>query len=156
MKSPLNPLRGWHVLIMILMFFGVMISVNATMVTLALRSHPGEDVERSYTQGLNYNATLDRRRQQDSLGWQARFNLVDSKLLLLMLDRQGNPLSDLVLSGSMRHPTRTALDCPSAMESIGDGRYQVDLPCVLEGRWRVRLESENLPPFEVEYELTIP
>jgi nitrogen fixation protein FixH len=156
MKSPFNPLRGWHVLIMILVFFGIMISVNATMVTLALRSHPGEDIERSYTQGLNYNETLERRRVQESLGWQARFNLVGNQLLLEVLDREGNPLSGLSLSGQMRHPTRTALDCPIAMESLGEGRYQTDLPCVLDGRWRVRLSNQNLPPFEVEYDLVSP
>ena len=156
MKSFLNPLKGWHVLVMISLFFGVMISVNATMVTLALRSHPGEDVERSYTQGINYNETLERRRIQESLGWQARFNVVENRLLLQMSDREGNPLSDLVLAGSMRHPTRTALDCPIMMESMGEGRYEIDLPCVLEGRWSVRLASQNLPPFEVEYNLVLP
>ncbi|MFT6463107.1 MAG: nitrogen fixation protein FixH, partial [Maricaulis maris] len=30
MRNPFNPLRGWHVLILILMFFGVTIGVNAT------------------------------------------------------------------------------------------------------------------------------
>lgn len=156
MKSPLNPLKGWHVLVMILTFFGVMIGVNATMVTLALRSHPGEDVERSYTQGLNYNETLERRRVQERLGWQATFNLLDNRLLLQVSDREGTPLSDLVLSGSMRHPARTGLDCPIAMESMGDGRYQLDLPCDLEGRWRVRLTNQNQPSFEVEYDLVLP
>jgi len=156
MKSPFNPLRGWHVLMMILLFFGVMISVNATMVTLALRSHPGEDVERSYTQGLNYNETLERRRVQENLGWQARFNLVGNQLLLQVLDREGNPLSGLSLSGQMRHPTRTALDCPISMQSLGEGRYQTELPCALDGRWLVRLSHQSLPPFEVEYELVGP
>ena len=39
-----RPLRGWHVLVMILLFFGVTIGVNATFITLAVRTHPGETV----------------------------------------------------------------------------------------------------------------
>ena len=81
MKNPLNPLKGWHVLVMILIFFGITIGVNATFITMALRTHPGEDVPRSYMQGLEYNETLENRRIQSELGWTARFNLVDDELV---------------------------------------------------------------------------
>ena len=71
MKSFLNPVRGWHVLVLIVLFFSVTIGVNATFITLAMRTHPGEDVPRSYYQGLNYNETLARRHEQAELGWSA-------------------------------------------------------------------------------------
>ena len=44
--------------------FGVTIGVNATFITLAMRTHPGEDVPRSYYQGLNFNDTLAQRRER--------------------------------------------------------------------------------------------
>jgi nitrogen fixation protein FixH len=155
MKSPFNPLRGWHVLVMILMFFGVTIGVNATFITLALRTFPGEDVPHSYVQGINYNDTLDRRQAQAELGWSARFNAVEGALLLEVLDAEGAPVSGLTLSGSMVHPDTTQ-DCPLSFAADRPGLYRAALACDTDGRWRVRANNSGDAPFEVEYELWLP
>ena len=106
MRNPLNPLRGWHVLVMIIAFFSVTIGVNATFITLALRTHPGEAVPRSYVQGLSYNDTLDRRRAQEALGWTARVNLVDRNILVAIAAEDGAPISGLNLAGTLVHLPR--------------------------------------------------
>ena len=156
MKSPFNPLRGWHVLVLILAFFGVTIGVNAAFITLALRTHPGEDVPRSYVQGLNYNETLERRRAQEELGWSAHYNLVDDGLVIEVLDREGAPVSGLQLAGAMIHPTDTSRDCEMVFEEDRSGVYRVDLPCREAGQWRVHTINTGELPFEMEHDLWLP
>lgn len=156
MRNPFNPLRGWHVLIMILMFFGVTIGVNATFVTLALSSHPGEDVPRSYVQGLNYNDTLDRRSAQEALGWSARVNLADGGLVLAIDDADGDPVAGLELSGQMIHPADTGSDCDLAFAEARPGIYRSQLVCGSSGDWRLRVHTVDGPPFEMVHALRLP
>ncbi len=156
MMGFLNPLRGWHVLVMILLFFGVTIGVNATFITMAVRTHPGEDVPRSYYQGLNYNETLNRRHAQAELGWTARVNVVDTRLLVEVRDAEGAPVSGLLLTGTLIHPTDTGRDCPLAFGEARSGVYEVTLPCADAGQWHLRAVNEGDAPFEMEHELWLP
>lgn len=153
MKSWFRPLRGWHVLVLILLFFGVTIGVNATFVTLALRTHPGEDVPRSYMQGVNYNETLERRRQQAEMGWTARFNMTDDELLIEMRDANDALIPGLVMVGQLTHQADTSQDQPLTFAERRDGLYVAVLPAVESGQWRVRANNTGEIPFELEQEI---
>ncbi|WP_417486992.1 FixH family protein [Maricaulis sp.] len=155
MRNPFNPLRGWHVLILILLFFGVTIGVNATFVTLALSSHPGEDVPRSYVQGLNYNETLDRRDAQAALGWSARVNLVEGDLVLAIDDADGVPVTGLDLAARLIHPADTGADCDLDFAEARPGVYRSTLPCGDAGDWRLRVHTVDGPPFEMVHALRL-
>lgn len=155
MSGFLNPLRGWHVLVMIVMFFAVTIGVNATFITLALQTFPGEDVPHSYVQGINYNEVVEARRIQAELGWTARFNTVDGAILLEVADREASPVPGLELTGEMVHPD-TRLACPLVFTEVRPGVYRVAPECQTSGRWRVRASNGGETPFEVEYELWLP
>ncbi|BDW99324.1 FixH family protein [Maricaulis maris] len=156
MRNPLNPLRGWHVLVMIIAFFSVTIGVNATFITLALRTHPGEDVPRSYVQGLSYNDTLDRRRAQEALGWTARVNLVDRNILVAIAAEDGAPISGLNLAGTLVHHADTSRDCPLVFAESRPGVYAVALACGGRGDWRLEAHTVEGPPFEMVSELWLP
>ena len=153
MKSWFRPLTGWHVLVLILLFFGVTIGVNATFITLAVRTHPGEDVPRSYMQGVNYNETLDRRRQQQELGWAARINTVDGELLVEVRDRDDAVVPGLMLGGQLIHQADTSQDVVLAFAERRSGLYVAQLPEVESGQWRVRARNEGEVPFELEQDL---
>lgn len=153
MKSFLNPVRGWHVFVLVVLFFGVTIGVNATFITLAMRTHPGEDVPRSYYQGVHFNDTLARRQAQADLGWDARVNVVDGELLIEVSDADGAPVSGLELVGSLDHPTNTSRDCPLDFAEGRSGLYRVALPCREAGQWRLHAINDGEAPFEMEHEL---
>ena len=149
----IKQIRGWHVAVMFLAFFGVTMGVNAVFITMAYRTHPGEDVPRSYVQGLNYNDALDRRRAQAELGWTARVNQVGQELLIEVRDAAGETVTGLDLVGSMNHPTDTSQDCVLAFREGREGLYRVDLPCGGEGVWRLRARNDGDTPFELEHVL---
>ena len=50
--APRGKLTGWHVLWIMLGFFGLMFTVNGIFLYHAITSFPGEDVKKSYLQGL--------------------------------------------------------------------------------------------------------
>lgn len=153
MRSWFRPLKGWHVLVLILLFFGVTIGVNATFVTMALRTHPGEDVPRSYMQGVNYNETLERRRQQAEIGWTARFNMADGELLIEVRDADDVVVPGLALAGQLVHRADTSQDQTLSFAERRDGLYVAVLPAVESGRWRVRASNSGEIPFELEQEI---
>ncbi|MBR9826140.1 MAG: FixH family protein [Alphaproteobacteria bacterium] len=156
MLSWFRPLTGWHVLALMVAFFAVTIGVNATFITLAMRTHPGEDVPRSYMQGVNYNDTLERRRQQEELGWQARFNTLDGELLIEVRDRSDAAVSGLMLEGLLVHSADTTMDAELEFVERRSGVYVAALPDAAEGQWRVRAHNAGELPFELEQDLWLP
>jgi nitrogen fixation protein FixH len=155
-KTP-REIKGWHVLTAMLAFFGAVIAVNVVFVVFAVGSFPGEDVRRSYLQGVQYNETLAERRAQDALGWRAAADFVgDSRSAALeveLIDREGRPVNGAAVQGELRWPADARHDRTLAFESVGNGRYRAELGDLTEGRWRLRARAErgeNARDFEAE------
>lgn len=156
MLSWFRPLTGWHVLAIIVAFFSVTIGVNIVFISFAVSTHPGEDVPRSYMQGVNYNQTLERRQQQGEMGWQARFNTVDGELLIEVRDRTEDAVTGLMLEGTLVHQADTTRDSELQFEERRSGLYVASLPQDAAGQWRLRARNAGELPFEVEQDLWLP
>lgn len=160
--KPPAELRGVHVLWMILAFFGVVIAVNVAFAVMAVRSFPGEDVRRSYLQGLHYNETLSARRAQSALGWRASASLggagENAALEVVLVDRAGAPLRGVRLAGVLQWPTTSSLDRELAFAPVGDGHFTAPVTALRNGRWRLRAHAENEAgeALDFESELTWP
>lgn len=139
-------LRGWHVLAMLIGFFGVIFAVNGVFVFQALKSFPGEDVRKSYVQGINYNETLEERRAQAALGWRAAIG-IDEELLVVELTREdGGQLTGKAMIGELRRTIDDEDDRAVVFRSVGAGRYVAEVGALAPGEWRIRvqvLEGEN-------------
>jgi len=140
-------LTGTHVLLMLVAFFGVIILINVIFINAAVTSFRGEDVKGSYRQGLEYNETLETRKSQGQLGWSASYNLVkseteQSRLIIAVKDGQGEPVSDLNVTGKLRHPTDTKLDLEIEFVETKSGQYDVTM-FVPEGRWQLRATASD-------------
>lgn len=152
-------IRGWHVLAMMLAFFGAVIAVNVVFAVIAVQSFPGEDVRRSYLQGIQYNDTLAQRREQAALGWQASAALAPNAegavLEVVLRDRDGVPIDGATLSGELQWPTTDSFDRAATFEARGDGRYVAQLGDLHPGRWRLRAHAErDSGSLDFEAELT--
>jgi nitrogen fixation protein FixH len=68
MTTPSRPFTGWHMLAVMIAFFGVIVAVNVTMATLALTSWTGLVVQNSYVASQEFNDRARAGRAQAALG----------------------------------------------------------------------------------------
>lgn len=140
-------LSGKHVMAAMLVFFAVVIAVNGAFVFVALRSFPGEEVKRSYLQGLNYNATLAERRRERALGWRAETELSGAAHATLLrarlTDREGRGLDGLTIEALLRRPADSAHDLTLTFAPRGDGLYVAEVPALAAGVWDLRATAER-------------
>jgi len=132
-------LRGWHVLLIMLGFFGVMFAVNGVFLYHAITSFPGEDVKKSYVQGLNYNDTLAARAAQAELGWSAEAGLQDETLVFRLRDAEGAALSNYVVIGEIRRTATQDADQAIIYSARPNGEYVADASGLAPGQWSLRI-----------------
>ena len=139
-SSKSGKLTGWHVFWIMLGFFGLMFTVNGIFLYHAITSFPGEDVKKSYLQGLDYNHTLEAKAAQDQLGWSAAAGMVGSDLVFDLTDADGNPLEGYQVTSELRRAASTAHDQIAKMQPLQSGSYAVNLSDLPAGRWDVQFQ----------------
>lgn len=102
-------LTGWHVLIIFVLLFGIMLSVNILMVVQAIRTFPGEVSSQPYEAGLAYNHTLKQQATERALGWRAKVDHITASptstvIAVQWLDAAGHPLSGAKVVGQIIRP----------------------------------------------------
>lgn len=131
---------GRFVLFALIGFFLCIFAANAIFISLAVKSFPGEQVEKSYLQGLNYNDTLAARRAQESLGWKASIAVArkgeDARIELTFRDRANTPLADLEVTGALARPADNNDDRALVFSPHGAGVYAANISALPEGVWR--------------------
>lgn len=133
-------LKGRHVLYWMIGFFAVMLTANGIFLYHAITSFPGEDVKKSYLQGLSYNQTLEARAAQAELGWRAELGLQDGDVVMNLEDRFGAPLSGRAVVGELRRRAtrdgdRTLLFAPNV-----NGTYIAPVGALEKGQWELRIQ----------------
>ncbi|MGZ8361194.1 MAG: FixH family protein [Allosphingosinicella sp.] len=127
---------GRHMLAIMLAFFGVVVTVNFTMATLAARTFGGTVVDNSYVAGQRFNAWLAEGRAQERLGWRSGLALDDSRRINVALSDREGPLSGAEIGAVAQHPLGRAPDVTFAFRSTGAGRY-VSVGTLPPGRWSI-------------------
>ncbi|MCI5047851.1 MAG: FixH family protein [Aquisalinus sp.] len=156
-KKPFE-ITGWHVLISIIIFFAIIASVNAVMVTLAVRSFPGEEQKKSYMQGLQYNEVLAEREAQASLGWQAM--LVDgtdlpannTTIRLRLSNAQGQILEHMKISATLGRPATDERDIEPVFIQTTDNIYLAQIDGLSSGIWDLKAVATAPDGTELNFE----
>lgn len=152
---------GWHMLFMIVGFFGIIVAVNVFMVVRAVQTFPGEDIKQSYRQGLEYNQTLDKRAVQRAREWHADISVLpDHSIVLKLTDKSGLPVRGLTVTGLLKHPGETDLDTVLSFTlDAQSGHYTTQVADGITGkRWLVTKAvyagaEAQTPAFETRNEL---
>jgi nitrogen fixation protein FixH len=134
---------GKHVLFAVIAFFGVIFAVNIAMVTLGIRSFPGEDTKQSYRQGLEYNKTIAAREAQIATGWNADITLQDNTITLHISDRTGQTIKGLRVTGVLKHPAETDKDVTLKFAQAASGSYIAPIDKALLGKQWLLLTSAH-------------
>jgi nitrogen fixation protein FixH len=144
----MTEIKGWHVLSVLLCFFGVTIAVNAYFISAALTSSTGEYQKKSYLQGLRYNDVIAARARQAELGWTAELSAEPVKdgnyvIAIRILDREAKPVDRLALSGELRRQVQAAMDRKLSFAPSGGGVYRAEAQSVMPGKWEVVIEAAD-------------
>src|SRR5204862_1481429 len=80
---------GWHMLAVVVLFFGTIIGVNIVMVLAATGTFPGLVVTNSYVASQHYNELLASDRAQDRQGWRIELDAPGGVVSFRLADRDG-------------------------------------------------------------------
>lgn len=150
-------LKGWHVLVMLLTFFGITIAVNVVFTTYALSTFSGEDVSKPYLRGLEYNKTLAARAEQAKLRWTASIDVAregasDAVITVSIAGADGQPEGGLAVTALLKRPTDANLDKTVTLDPLGGGQYRGRVSDVVAGQWEIvaRAGTGDVPSFEAQ------
>ena len=156
-------LKGWHALLWFLGFFGFMFAVNGIFLWTAITTFPGEDTEKSYAVGLDYNQEIARRALQAEAGWGAEIGLTGSvpQLRVRLTQANGEALPVSGTNLQLRHPADRALDRTVVLTAVGGGEYTASLESLAPGTWTVQFSADVDPAtkgdeFKASREIIIP
>lgn len=128
-------LKGWHVLIALLVFFGVDIAINTVFMVTAYKTFPGETSITPYEDGLAYNSALAQLHDQESRAWRITAGADDEgRLKVQAFDRTGAPLKGLKVSAELIRPATEAGRRSVAFHETAPGTYLADTSA-LNGAW---------------------
>ena len=127
---------GWHMLGVMALFFGTIISVNLVMAWNAVSSWSGLVVKNTYVASQEFNGWLEKAEKQRALGWDAITTWRPDNRLAVQLS--GVP-AEAKVSAISRHPLGRLPDREIAFVPNGEGRF-LSTSTLPEGRWLLRLE----------------
>ncbi|MEE9376237.1 MAG: FixH family protein [Rhizobiaceae bacterium] len=84
---------GWHMMAIMVAFFGTIIAVNLTMAILASRTWTGLVVKNSYVASQQFNRDLEAAKVQNAKGWQSQLSYKNGEIRLRLKDKSGGLLT---------------------------------------------------------------
>ncbi len=145
-----RPVTGRTVLVCVLGFFGVVIGVNAIMITLAVSTMPGLEIEKPYQAGLGYNAEIETARAQAARSWSV-FGHIDrsagggAAVKVEARDATGAPVGGLAVSVKLMRPTDGRADRSIHLGEREKGTYLGAAASVAPGVWDVEIDADRGP-----------
>jgi nitrogen fixation protein FixH len=99
-----SEIRGWHVLLGLGLFFGIVFAVDGLFMFKAIATFPGQTVDNPYEAGIEYNRTLAQREVEAQLGWKAEVSRNADSIGMVVTDRHGRPIQGLTVAGKLERP----------------------------------------------------
>jgi nitrogen fixation protein FixH len=137
-------LKGRHVLMMLLAFFGVVFGVNGVFLASALQTHTGVVSVEPYVKGVKYNDRIAAGERQAKLGWNEAMTVgMDGAIALDVTDDGGRPVRGLKFAGTIGRPATNRLDRALTLVEREPGRYVANAGPLEEGTWVTALEATS-------------
>lgn len=142
-----RPITGRFVLICLILFFGMIIAVNVTMMKFALETLPGVEVDSPYAASLAYGNEIAAARGQSSRGWKVSAHVErdaagDATVRVQAQDRNGNPITGLSFTGRLERPADRRADRSVELVDMGDAIYRGKVTELAPGLWDLVLDGE--------------
>lgn len=145
-------LKGWHVLLGFIAFFGFDIAVNTVYMVKAYKTFPGETSVTPYEDGIAYNHELALKRAQADAGWRVIADMTPSGAVSVRLsDRSGAPLRGLHVTAALTRPATEDGERTLALRETAPGVY-TGTSSRLAGGWDISVSAADARGFTVKAE----
>jgi len=133
-------IKGWHVLVVTVAAFGVIIAVNLVMAYKAISTFPGLEVENSYVASQTFDAD---RRAQEALGWTLApgYDAAKDQMVLAFTDRAGKPVVVEGLDVLLGRVTEARED--STPRFVYEGGVYVAKVALNPGKWMLHVTARS-------------
>jgi nitrogen fixation protein FixH len=157
-----NEIRGRHVLIGMVAFFGLIFLANGIFLYYALTTFGGGEKGSPYRSGLRYNETLAEAKRAAERGLEGRlsYDVQAGRLSLALRDKNGEPVAGLHLAANVGRPATDREDLSTKFREIEGGVYVAELT-LAPGQWVVELHSNELsrdgdPTYRLKRRVIVP
>jgi nitrogen fixation protein FixH len=131
---------GWHMALILVSFFAVVIGVNLTMARFASSTFGGVVVENSYVASQQFNGWLKEANAEKAIGWQGYVSRDgDGRAMLSLADHTGKAISGAKVTVVAEHPLGQRPATALVLHETAAGTYTAPLE---SGRWRLRITVE--------------
>lgn len=132
---------GRHMLLIMVAFFGVIITVNVTMAYFARSSWTGLVVQNSYVASQEFNAKMAETRAQEALGWTGTLVVGEGRVRYALTDQKGNPVRLKGVGVTFMHPVDDREDEHIELVRGGDGIFEAPHKFP-DGVWLVEIAAD--------------
>lgn len=141
-----SELKGWHVLLMLIGFFGVMFAANGMLVYYATSTFGGTEVKSSYQAGRAFNGEVAAARAQDARGWQVAAHAERDpsghvRVEIRPRDAANAPIVGLDIRVNLARPVDRRADVEVRMVEAEVGAYVGNVAGVPAGNWDLEIEA---------------
>lgn len=120
------------------LFFGVVITVNVTMIVLSVKTADGLVVDHGYEKSLRYGEVIKQRKAQAEYGWKVAVEPPETRtgpVIVTAADAAGRPLDQATVTVTFLRPTKEGLDRTVTLAEADAGRYRATVELPVAGMW---------------------
>lgn len=131
---------GWHMVGVVCLFFGTIISVNFFMAYQAIHSWSGLVVENTYVASQQFNSKVSEAKELNASGIADVLSVNSTRIAVEITDAKGQPVSADEVFTTFKRPVGDHQDFREELKPAGNGLYAVDRP-ILNGHWIVEVSA---------------
>jgi len=137
-------LHGWQVLACLLVFFAVVLAVNAAMIYWAVSTYSGVVASEPYRKGLHYNARVRAAERQQQLHWQDVLTIDrDGQVRFVVTDADGSRIRNLSVEIAIGRPSSNREDSKLVLTADSTGDYRARISALPPGSWIIGIEARR-------------
>jgi len=135
---------GFHMWVLAISFFGVIIAVNVTMATLAYRSWTGLAVDNSYVASQEFETKRLAHEAQRAAGWKATLTYQSGTARLDIVDAAQRPIDLGAVTIEINRPVGGHDDQTVDLARSSDGSYSASVT-LARGVWEATVTADETP-----------
>lgn len=139
-----RPFTGWHMWLLALTFFGVIIGVNIWLAVVSATSWTGMVVTDPYVAGQKFEANRIAHEAQKAAGWVATFNYSPGVARLVIIDGANNPVDLGDVTVTINRPVGGHDDKTVKLERSPTGGYEATVE-LGAGLWEAVITALDTP-----------